>query len=192
MEAKEGTQKAPSRNELIVLEKVGLHCDRQHAKNNLDVVGMVKKQNDLTHWFSGESDIARRLESASQKVKKTSLFYANIIKANGIINDITSHSVKKLSKLKAFSSCHWHLRPKTHSETKFVGHLSTSFKAIIRCLNGIIHLFAQNLSPTNQKCRNNINYTKIIQSAHFQFGHRLINDIITTLDMLVSNQLNHH
>ena len=173
MEAKEGAGAVLAKNKQVMLQKVGLndtdeivghfhglHCDQQCGENNLDVVARTKKENKLSEWFCGDCDVAHRLETASSRVKKNSSFYANIIKANAIINNIFLHSVRKLSTLKAFGSCQWYLKPKTSSQTKFIAHVAASFEALIRCVNGILHLFKQNVSPTNKKGRNNACYTQ--------------------------------
>ena len=72
----------------------------------------------------------------------------------------------------------WPITFKSFSETKFVGHLLSSFEATFRNTNGVIYLCDKNLNSRNNEGRNNIYLKNIIGSADTQFGSRFISDVL--------------
>ena len=140
---------------------LGFHCDRQYDDKNLKVTQKMKREYKLSGWFNTQSDVAHLVESAAKLCREASILAQNIITSNKTITNIFAHSVKKTTSLKSYGYSYFYLTPKPYSDTKFIAHLSASFRANIRNQCSIQHLLSSNCSTTNKEGINNIYHSNI-------------------------------
>ena len=155
----------------------GLHGDGQVKK--FQIASKVQKKYNIMSIFSKLQDLAHMLEIVFDRVKENSMWVQVSLSVNKSITNVFRKSLKSRNWLKTNLTEYFYVSMPSYSDTKFVAHLSKSFKSYFRDFIGIISFFNTDLSCTRKVGRRNLGMKNLAQSAGHQLSSRIINDSIT-------------
>ena len=127
-------------------------------------------------------DPAHKIERVEKKIEKSCGWYGCVLLGAKLVTNYFAHSPQRFHfvKDKLSHGKDIALTPKGYSATKFLGHLQVSFEAIMRCENGILAVYADDLGESIDG-KNHQFLTSILESSDLNFGMRVIVDVFSRL-----------
>lgn len=114
------------------------------------------------------------------------MYFRLLQRAQGEIQNHFRYSHKSWHKIQQYLGKHYPVTFKQYSDTKFVGHLSKSFEATRRNINGVLHVLCEDLSATRSIGRTNLFLKNLVQCVEFIFGISFMMDLLTNTIIPIS------